>query len=94
MCLFKSATQKAKSGSSVDLGQFSRWGDRAGQKSYRDMMFENGLSCWNGPARSLHVHFECDSETKILDVSEPEKCEYYMNVKTPAVCPNSDLQVV
>nr|KAJ3419305.1 hypothetical protein HK105_007112 [Polyrhizophydium stewartii] len=93
MCLFDSIKQTPKSGfGDVSLGSFSRWGNRAGSNlaadtKYASMMFENGQGCWNGPARSVEVVFQCGLDTKILTVSEPNKCEYRIEAMSPAVCP-------
>jgi protein kinase C substrate 80K-H len=55
------------------------------------MIFENGLTCWNGPARSLQVSLECGDTEKVLSVSEPSKCEYLMTMQTSALCDDSAL---
>ncbi|KAI8920552.1 glucosidase II beta subunit-like-domain-containing protein [Entophlyctis helioformis] len=95
ICMVEKATQKPRSGGSeVSLGTFSRWGTRdnaniKGPAKYHAMMFENGLGCWNGPARSAEVVFSCGTETKILSVAEPNKCEYRIEAISPAVCPTA-----
>ncbi|KAJ1561294.1 hypothetical protein HK405_004349 [Cladochytrium tenue] len=88
LCFLDKVTQKRKDGGgSTSLGTFTRWGARgtAGESSaapglYLRAMFENGVGCWNGPARSVEVRLECGAENKILGVSEPSKCE------SPASC--------
>jgi protein kinase C substrate 80K-H len=55
------------------------------------MKYEHGASCWSGPQRSTTVFLVCDSEDKIIDVSEPETCTYEMTVGTPAVCTEMDM---
>lgn len=35
----------------------------------------------------MHVKFECGAENAILEVTEPEKCEYRYKMTSPAVCP-------
>ena len=56
--------------------------------------FSGGQRCWNGPARSLSVEFECHGEETILDVTEPSVCEYTMRFGTPAVCHPSTLEAL
>ena len=36
--------------------------------------------------REAVVRFECGSESQVMRVSEPERCEYEMIFRTPAVC--------
>jgi protein kinase C substrate 80K-H len=55
-------------------------------------MHLQGQGCWQGPARSLTVHAVCGSVNQILEVSEPEKCEYVATMATPAECTESVLQ--
>ena len=50
-------------------------------------IYSRGTKCWNGPERSVRATFECGGETEILEVTEPEKCEYQYRMKTPAICP-------
>ncbi len=42
------------------------------------MVFDDGERCWNGPARKCTVSLECGLENAILDVVEPNRCEYTM----------------
>jgi protein kinase C substrate 80K-H len=50
------------------------------------LKYENGQSCWNGPARSTVVVLGCSAEEEIWRISESEKCVYRMEVGTAAVC--------
>jgi protein kinase C substrate 80K-H len=50
------------------------------------MQFSGGQTCWNGPARSLKLNFECGDVNAILSMDEPEKCTYAGRFSTPAVC--------
>ncbi|KAJ3305248.1 hypothetical protein HDV03_001846 [Kappamyces sp. JEL0829] len=87
VCLFGKASQKSKQGhSTVDLGTFSRFGTRDGTSSNNTMLFENGQGCWNGPLRSVEVHFDCGPETLLVSVGEPGRCEYVVQAQSPAVC--------
>ena len=50
------------------------------------MKFENGVTCWQGPARSLNIKFVCGKENQFLSVEEPSKCVYTGEFSTPAAC--------
>ncbi|GJJ73591.1 protein kinase C substrate 80K-H [Entomortierella parvispora] len=81
VCLFGNAAQKSDS-SNTSLGSFSGWeGD-----DHRVQMYTGGLKCWNGPERSVKMVLSCGAVNEIISVTEPEKCEYLYNFKTPAVC--------
>ncbi|CAO3615221.1 unnamed protein product [Cunninghamella echinulata] len=85
LCILGSANQKShKDGSHINLGQFDKFVGK--DDIYLEHDHVRGLRCWNGPERSVHAVFECGSITEILDVMEPEKCEYHFRVRTPAVC--------
>ncbi|KAJ1975982.1 hypothetical protein H4R35_002898 [Dimargaris xerosporica] len=92
LCFLGKATQKSMTGhSNVNLGKFSKWGIATDNKSdsafYQEQVYDNGDRCWNGPLRSVKVYFECGTQSQILQVSEPAKCEYQMKVSTPLACP-------
>ena len=87
ICLFGDIHQKPKSGGSSTLvGKYTRWGGRDAKTVYNKMMFENGQTCWNGPARSVEVDIECGEKEAGLSVSETSKCEYLMKIASPLVC--------
>jgi Glucosidase II beta subunit-like protein len=50
------------------------------------MIYDRGAQCWNGPQRSARIDLECGAENLVLKVTEPSKCEYYIKMKSPAVC--------
>jgi len=50
------------------------------------MLFKNGQSCWQGPARSAKVELECGTENQVYYADEPEVCTYLIKMKTPAAC--------
>jgi len=77
VCPFGDAKQDHTS-----LGTFEGWADGG----HTTMNFRGGQSCWNGPARSMTVTFECGSEDRLLAVDEPSKCAYASRVSTPAAC--------
>ncbi|XP_054706634.1 glucosidase 2 subunit beta-like [Uloborus diversus] len=85
-CPFDKASQISKSGGSdVSLG---RWGSWVGpeENRYSKMRYDNGQTCWNGPARSVVVLLHCGLENKLLSSSEPNRCEYLFEFSTPAMC--------
>ncbi|OON22466.1 glucosidase II beta subunit-like protein, partial [Opisthorchis viverrini] len=91
-CAFKDIHQRDK-GSTADgtlLGRWSGWAteqeDAPVEQKYSLMKFSDGWGCWNGPARSVKVHVHCSDENKITDVKEPSRCEYEMQLYTPAAC--------
>lgn len=82
VCPFRKATQE-----STNLGHYTGWGKKDnGEVDYQTMLFQNGMSCWNGPSRSLSLTFECGIENKILSIDEPSMCVYTAKFSTPAVC--------
>ncbi|CAH8865767.1 unnamed protein product [Trichobilharzia szidati] len=91
LCAFKSVHQRPLGSSKSDvgtcIGRWGRWleGD-TNEKSYEVMYYENGMSCWNGPTRSTKVFVHCGDTNKITSVSEPSRCEYVMQLITPAAC--------
>jgi protein kinase C substrate 80K-H len=97
-CFFGKATQTENGHSGgTSLGSFTGWSEpeqgSAGSSSTssaaafsRKMLFENGNTCWQGPARSLAVSFKCGLDTAVVSVDEVRRCVYAMVVETPAVC--------
>lgn len=50
------------------------------------MIYDNGLKCWNGVVRNVEVHLVCGPENKLMTVEEPSMCNYRMVFETPAMC--------
>lgn len=82
VCFFGDARQVGH-GQATKLGKFSKV-EFANDVFY--LQFENGAQCWNGPIRRAEVTVRCGEETKIVGVSEPEKCAYYIDMISPAAC--------
>ncbi|XP_028170647.1 glucosidase 2 subunit beta [Ostrinia furnacalis] len=89
LCMFQKVTQKSKNGGGeVGLGN---WGEWAGDDNkYSVMKYTNGVGCWNGPNRMTTVNVHCGLETKLLSVTEPYRCEYKIDLSTPAACDESN----
>ncbi|KAF7728067.1 hypothetical protein EC973_006704 [Apophysomyces ossiformis] len=82
LCVLGHAYQKSnKDGMRTNLGRFESFGD-----DYHKHTHTHGTRCWNGPERSVQAFFECGGETEILEVTEPEKCEYHFRMRSPALC--------
>lgn len=79
LCPFDKTVQKSKSNNAeTTIGQWSAWGTDSNK--YSQMVFNNGLACWNGPQRSTLVRLTCGIESKVVAVSEPNRCEVKFTV--------------
>jgi protein kinase C substrate 80K-H len=86
LCLFNKVNQREGGGVTL-LGKFTGWNeDRTAMK------YENGIHCWQGPARSCLVKVQCGNDEEIVSVDEPSRCVYEMVLKTPSACNESLLQ--
>ncbi|KAG1193609.1 hypothetical protein G6F70_009036 [Rhizopus microsporus] len=92
LCFLGDAYQKSnKDHTRVHLGKFSEFtGD--GDDKYKRHSHTQGTRCWNGPERSVKAIIDCGVKNEILEVSEPEKCEYLYRVTSPAVCQEIEQQ--
>lgn len=101
LCFLNSVKQKpgkGKTGSNTNLGKYtgltSEFSDEdsqghdnsSGGVKHTVMKYENGQTCWNGPARSAMVVLTCSPTEAILQIVEREKCLYRLEVGTAAVC--------
>jgi len=88
LCLFDRSLQKGRNDhSEVNLGYWGHWDGLEGDK-FCSQKYDNGQTCWNGPARSTHVDIVCGEELQVVEASEPNKCEYRFLLKSPAACQN------
>ncbi|CAI7870208.1 unnamed protein product [Closterium sp. NIES-53] len=83
ICPYKKAVQK-EGHSETTLGHFKRF-----EEDHTVMAFEDGEHCWNGPARSIKVHFKCGVDVAVLAVDEPNRCESVAPLALPSPTPRS-----
>lgn len=87
LCPFKLVSQKPKlGGSPTSLGTWGSWAGPEHDK-FSAMKYEQGTGCWQGPNRSTTVRLLCGKETAVTSTTEPSRCEYLMELSTPAACP-------
>ncbi|XP_058148905.1 glucosidase 2 subunit beta [Dasypus novemcinctus] len=87
LCPFKLVSQKPKQGgSATNLGTWGSWAGPNHDK-FSTMKYEQGTGCWQGPNRSTTVRLLCGKETVVTSTTEPSRCEYLMELTTPAACP-------
>lgn len=88
-CFGGQASQKGN-GQSTTLGKFSSLHYSEDGKSLT-LNYEKGAKCWSGPIRRASVQLVCGAENQILQVSEPERCEYFFKVSSPIACSKLDV---
>lgn len=92
LCPFKLVSQKPKHGGSpTNLGTWGSWAGPDHDK-FSAMKYEQGTGCWQGPNRSTTVRLLCGKETVVTSTTEPSRCEYLMELMTPAACPEPPLE--
>ncbi|KAI9333075.1 glucosidase II beta subunit-like-domain-containing protein [Pilaira anomala] len=90
LCFLGDAYQKSnKDNTRTFLGKFKKF-DGGEDNVYKVHVHSQGTRCWNGPERSVRAKIECGLKNEILEVSEPEKCEYHYRMLSPAVCQSND----
>ena len=82
--------QQTKPGHSSNLGRWKNWDENKSNV----MIYDSGDRCWGAPDRSTRVTLICGDENKIIDVQEPNKCEYAIKMRTPAACSKADLDAL
>ncbi|KAJ3362618.1 hypothetical protein GGF32_005858 [Allomyces javanicus] len=89
LCPFRHAEQRNSAGyGATRLGTWGKWTDD-GQWS-----LTNGQYCWNGPDRSVKVALECGVDDALVEIAEPNKCEYTMRFTTPVACAEKEGKAV
>jgi len=91
ICAFEKVTQ-IEDGDRTDLGTFKEL--KRLKKGAFEMVFDNGMNCWEGLDRSTKVKMKCGTEELIKRVKEPETCVYKMQVITPAACSTSKVKEI
>lgn len=65
-------------------GEFHLRDTKAGKKV--ELNFDNGQRCWSGPVRNAKLNIYCGDRVDILKVTEPEVCQYYIDLVSPIAC--------
>ncbi|XP_021377266.1 glucosidase 2 subunit beta-like isoform X2 [Mizuhopecten yessoensis] len=86
LCTYERASQRPKAGGTeTSLGNWGRWSGPDNDR-YSSQLYERGQNCWNGPDRSVKVHFKCGPENQLINAYEPSRCEYAFDFVTPVSC--------
>jgi len=87
VCPLKNAKQDG-----LDIGRFTSWeGDESIPLAKRQMKFDKGSHCWDGPDRNALVTFRCGAENRVISAEEPSRCTYTITMETPCACSQEDL---
>ncbi|KAJ3585012.1 hypothetical protein NHX12_013735, partial [Muraenolepis orangiensis] len=65
--------------------KWGEWAESLGSE-YSRMRYESGEPCLHGPTRNTLVTLTCALETALRSVREPGRCQYIMDLHTPAAC--------
>ena len=85
LCPFNRVLQRPKNvGRETSLGVWGEWEETP--FLYSSMLYSKGERCWNGPERSTQVLLLCGSESEVISVDEPNRCQYAFEFRTPAAC--------
>ncbi len=71
------------------LGKFANY-KREGNELV--MMYEGGVKCWGGEARSATVRVSCGATNEIVSVTEPNRCQYNISFRSPTACTQALLE--
>lgn len=82
-CFSGRSSQKGN-GQNTNLGTFDKL--TVNEDGTLKLDYENGAKCWSGPIRRTSVEIVCGEKDEILQVSEPERCEYFFKAKSPVAC--------
>ncbi|XP_077048454.1 glucosidase 2 subunit beta-like [Agelaius phoeniceus] len=86
LCPFQRVTQRPKNGGAeTSLGLWGSWAGPEGDK-FGAQKYEGGTGCWQGPNRATTVRLRCGPSTALAAASEPSRCEYLLELETPAAC--------
>ncbi|KAM6996621.1 glucosidase 2 subunit beta [Passerculus sandwichensis] len=86
LCPFQRVTQRPKhGGAETSLGLWGSWAGPEGEK-FTAQKYEGGTGCWQGPNRATTVRLRCGPSTALLAAAEPSRCEYLLELETPAAC--------
>ncbi|OAL74988.1 hypothetical protein A7D00_0586 [Trichophyton violaceum] len=97
LCWMEQTKQKSRKGrADTTMGRFEKISSivvdeptpsgQIVQKTKVTLLYTNGQTCWNGPARSTTVILECGENNELTKITEDEKCVYSMFATTPAAC--------
>ncbi|CAL8376603.1 unnamed protein product, partial [Gadus morhua 'NCC'] len=85
LCPFNQVSQTSDAGTEFLLGKWGEWAESLGSE-YSRMRYESGEPCLHGPTRNTLVTLTCALETALRSVREPGRCQYIMDLHTPAAC--------
>ncbi|KAM4880195.1 glucosidase 2 subunit beta, partial [Sylvia borin] len=86
LCPFQRVTQRPKNGGAeTSLGVWGSWAGPEGDK-FGAQKYEGGTGCWQGPNRATTVRLRCGADTALAAAAEPSRCEYLLELETPAAC--------
>lgn len=99
-CISGAILQKSSNGQSTLIGKFDKIekiepelnnANEDFQDATLKLFYERGSRCWSGQIRRATAYLECGSELNILNVGEPEKCEYSFKITSPIACFKEDM---
>jgi len=86
-CIFGKSTQRdiGQTAGGTSLGTWKGMSiDEASGR--REMKWDGGMKCWNGPQRSATVYVSCGAETKLISADEPDTCRYVFEMESHIAC--------